>query len=471
MSGAKKRAIYAPDTNFFIQCKDAVEIDWSLVGDADSVLLVVLNEVHREIDKLKSGGNARRAKRARAISSQLRALIFSSEEEIEVRRSGPAVFLTLAPRQDPTREKPEGFDPNSADERIAEEAKACSDSFFDGELTLLSDDGMPLRAAQLLWMKICPVPEQWLLPPEPSEHDRAIQKLNERLVALEKQGPSIKLRLDGDSTSIIGTMLFYPPLSHHFIVHVMDALKAAFPLQQPSAGRATSAIENIFRGLEPEPTEAYLRDLETKHSEWLKKAENFISRLPVIHNLMADAVKEHLVLSNSGSTPAEHLVVDVSAMGSIRLQEPVDEDDEIEVPEFPQPPKPRRMEIFGPMSDYAAGPLFRDSLRGIRFPTNRIARDRHEFYWEFAEPASNSERCLGQCEDFRHSLKDECIQLLLKWDEPSEGTLSGAIKIVVSARNMPVPIEKIIPVRVDVEVGDSEELVRSIVSEELCVVI
>lgn len=468
MSSENKTAIYAPDTNFFIQCKDAVEIDWSLVSDADKVLLVVLNEVHREIDRLKSGGNTRRARRAKAISTQLRSLIVASQEEVELRALGPAVSLRLVPKLDPRRVRPDDHDPTSADERIAEEAMACSEGFFDGKLTLLSHDGMPLRAAKLMGMRVCPVPDDWLLPPEPSDQERIIQKLNERVAALEKQGPMIGLRLDDEAArNITGTLTFYPPLSGVFIGSVMDALKTAFPIQRPVTGRATSSIENIVRGFDPTPTAADVRVHEAEYAEWLQRIEDFIGRLPKIHSLAADGVEAHLVLSNGGSTPAEHLVVDVSAVGSIRLQEPVDEDDKIEVPTVPQPPKPRRNALFGGLSDYMGGPAYRDPLANFRFNTPRVARDRHEFYWDFDKPATSSEHCRGECEDFRHGLKDERIQLLLKWDEPKDGPIAGAIKVVVSARNMPVPVEKTIPVRLDVEVGNSEDLVRSIVLEDL----
>lgn len=467
MNRNDKTATYAPDTNFFIQCKDAAEIDWSLVSDADNVLLVVLNEVHREIDRLKSGGNTRRARRAKAISSQLRSLIVARQEKVELRAAGPAVSLTLAPRLDPKRVKPDDYDPASADERIAEEAKACSEGFFNGMLTLLSHDGMPLRAAQLMGVQVCPVPDVWLLPPEPTDQDRSIQKLNERVAALEKQGPAIGLRLEDDANSITWTLTFYPPLSNHFIEGVMDALKTAFPVQRPSTGKATSSIENIFRGFEPTPTEADIQEHEAKYNEWAQKVEDLISRLPNIHNLAADGIEAFLVLSNSGSTPAEHLVIDISAVGSIRLQEPADEDDRIEIPAIPSPPKPRRHALFGGLGDFSEGPAFRDHLANLRFDMPRVARSRHEFYWDFDEPEMRSEHCRGECEDFRHGLNDERIQLLLTWAEPNEGPITGAIKVVVSARNTPAPVVKTIPVRLDVEIGNSEDLIRSIVLEDL----
>lgn len=472
MNSEDKTAIYAPDTNFFIQCKDAVEIDWSLVSDADKVVLVVLNEVHREIDRLKGGGNTRRARRSRTISSQLRNLIVAGQDESEIKASGPTLSLMLAPKLDPKRAKPDDYDPTSADERIAEEAKACSERFFDGKLTLLSHDGMPLRAGQLMGVDVCPVPDAWLLPPEPSDQDKAIQKLNERVATLEKQSPDISLRLDDEgANSITGMLTYYPPLPDDFIDEVMNAIKDAFPVPRPSTGRATSSLENMVRGFDPTPSEADIRTYEKERQEWIQETADFISRLPDIHSRMADGIEAHLILSNSGATPAEHLVVDVFAMGSIRLQEPVDEDDRIEIPTLPQPPEPRRNSLFGGLYDRIDASAFRDPMTNFRFHTTRIARDRHEFYWDFDEPEARSEHCRGECEDFRHGLKDERIQVLLRFDEPKDTAVAGAIKIVVSARNMPASVERVIPVRIDIEVGNSQDLIRSIVREDLGVLI
>ncbi|HHM5104700.1 TPA: PIN domain-containing protein [Pseudomonas aeruginosa] len=464
---SKKTVVFAPDTNFFIQCKDAVEIEWSRVSNADKVLLVVLNEVHRELDRLKSGGNTRRARRAKAVSSQLRDLIVSDQEEVELRPSDPAVSLRLAPRLDPHRAKPDGYDAASADERIAEEAKACSEEHFDGNLILLSHDGMPLRAAKLMGVQICPIPEAWLLPPEPSDQDRVIQKLSERVAALERQAPVIVLRLEAPNETLIsGKVTFYPPLENAFINGVMEAIRNEFPVRPPNGG--SRPFDNIFRGLEPARSESEMREHESKYNEWLKEVEDVLTRLPCCHNLANEGIEAHLVLSNSGSTPAEHLVVDVSTAGRIRLKEPVEDEDEgeDEIPTIPQPPKVRRLMMFEGLIG-STRPLYQDPLRNFHFATPRPSRDRHEFYWEFDEPESHTKHCRGECEDFRHGLKDERIRLIVRWESPSEHPITAAIKVVISARNLPAPIEKTIPVRLDVEVGDSGDLIRSIILEDL----
>lgn len=460
--------IYAPDTNFFIQCKDAIEIEWSLVCDAEEVVLVVLNEVHREIDRLKNGGNARRARRAKVISSQLRNLIVASQEQIELKTSAPKVFLKLAPRLNPDRIKPANYDASSADERIAEEAKACGEEAFDGNITLLSHDGMPLRAAQLLGVSICPIPDAWLLPPEIGEHERAINKLNERVAALEKQAPVIGFRLEGETAlEISGDLMFYRPLTSDFIESTMDAIRAAYPVQTPSIGKVLSPLENAMRGWAPAPTEADVLDYETKYKQWSEEVENYICRLPQIYNLASDSVDGYLVLTNTGTTPAEHLVVDVSTVGPIRLQEPRDEDEEIEIPAIPAPPTPRRTDSFGGLTDYGSGPFFREPIPKFRMNTSQFARNRHEFYWEFDEPEQLSEHCRGECADFRHGLKDERIRLLLRWDEPKEGAISGAIRVVVSAGNLPISVAETIPIRLNTALGDSESLIKSIIYDDL----
>jgi hypothetical protein len=464
----EKTAIYAPDTNFFIQCKDAAELDWSLVSDAENILIVVLDEVHREIDRLKSDGNTRRARRARAISSKLRSLIVDNQEELALRMSSPAVSLRLAPRLDPKKVKPNNYDSTSADERIATEAKVCSEDFFNEKLTILSHDGMPLRSAKMMGLQACPIPDAWLLPPEPSDKDQAIQKLIARVAALEKQAPIIMLRLEGDAaTNLTGKMTFYPPLTDSFINGVMLVVRRMSSVQQPGAGKATSAFENIIRGLESAPTNAETMEYEERFGKWIQKVEELISRLPSIHNLATDGIEGHIVLSNSGSMPAEHLVIDVLAEGAICLQKAMDEDDKIRIPTIPEPPKPRRYMLLEGLPDYAGGHRILDPLANFRISTPRPARNPHKFYWNFDEPKVASKRCRGECADFRHGLNDERIRLLLRWDEPKAGAIAGAVRIVVSARNLPSPVEKTIPVRLDVAVGDSEELVRSIILKDL----
>ena len=66
---------FAPDTNFFVQCKKADQLAWSDVTVADTIVLIVAKEVQREIDRHKNGGNARRAQRSRDASALFRTFL------------------------------------------------------------------------------------------------------------------------------------------------------------------------------------------------------------------------------------------------------------------------------------------------------------------------------------------------------------------------------------------------------------
>lgn len=55
------------DTNVILQCADLAGLTWSDITDAENVELVVASTVMQEVDRLKSDGNARRARRARAF--------------------------------------------------------------------------------------------------------------------------------------------------------------------------------------------------------------------------------------------------------------------------------------------------------------------------------------------------------------------------------------------------------------------
>lgn len=96
---------YAPDTNFFFHAKSPDQLPWQEMTSAGRVELIVLDEVMRELDRHKSNGNSRSAKRAREAFTKLDPLIDDELEEVVIRSSGPQVVWRLAPFMDPSRSK------------------------------------------------------------------------------------------------------------------------------------------------------------------------------------------------------------------------------------------------------------------------------------------------------------------------------------------------------------------------------
>lgn len=176
-------------TNFFLQCSPAEQLDWKRVTQADEVVLLVVREVRKELDRLKSGGNARRSKRARAASSLLRRFTTEQLDEIELKASGPRLILK---RLGPTDSLPANFQIDSADERVVAEVYAATAVM--GGLTFLSHDTVPLEDAAELGLQAQVIPDDWLLDPGPNELERQLSDVKRRMKALKGAHPTSLLR-------------------------------------------------------------------------------------------------------------------------------------------------------------------------------------------------------------------------------------------------------------------------------------
>lgn len=78
-----------------------------------------------------------------------------------------------------------------------------------------------------------------------------------------------------------------------------------------------------------------------------------------------------------------------------------------------------------------------------------------------------STHCRSDYEDFRYGLKDEQIKLLVRWAEPAGNAIAGALKVLISARNLSSPMETTVPVRFEAQLGDTEAMVTALIEEEL----
>ena len=49
---------YFVDTNFFLQCKNYSEINWSEITSDKEIIIIITRPVQIEIDRLKNDGNS-----------------------------------------------------------------------------------------------------------------------------------------------------------------------------------------------------------------------------------------------------------------------------------------------------------------------------------------------------------------------------------------------------------------------------
>lgn len=459
--------IFVPDTNFFLQCQPAEKIAWKLVTHDSDVLLLVVREVRKELDRLKSGGNQRRSKRARAASAVLRRLTTEGLTEIELRASNPRVVLRTTPRPDPTA-LPVEYRIETPDERIVAEAFSAR-TIVNEELTFLFHDSVPLEDAASLGLLTQVIPEEWLLEPEPSDVERELGDVKRRMKLLEGRVPELAIELPRvvDGTVRLSSP-YFPPLADSFIASAMRAVRKAHPL---------AIAPDVSTLLGRSSTIAYAEEARwaryvTAHTQWLNDVETALGNLS--HHLCEDpnAIKLPLRIANHGHAAAEHLIVRVEVHGHFHLVDIDALEEPDELPElFPQPPAPpsqRGMGGFGDLSFLHGASINPQRYAPLHLPTPVLARDRHTLYLDY--DGERNATCLeGQCADFRHGLPPEEIMLSLERNTIGGEPIRGALSVLVSAGNLTESKKMTFPVLIEPQIEDTEAAARELLKRELSV--
>lgn len=463
--------IYAPDTNFFLQCQPADQINWKLVTSEKEVVLLVVREVRKELDRLKSGGNQRRSKRARAASAILRRLTSEGLMEIELRKAAPRVVLRVAPRP-PIEALPSDYRIESADERIVAEAYATRD-MVDGQITFLSHDTVPLEDAMGLGLRTQVVPEAWLLAPEPSEVERELNDVKRRMKALEGRSPEIGVEIQIDKIDKEGHIRlessYFPLLSDKFIADAIRKVRTKHAIGQNGEapfrlGRAISALEEI--------DEARWTRYTKDHSEWSEKVEFALHDASRYMNEDPHGMKLPLTITNKGSAGAENLIVRIEVLGDFHLVD-VDALEEEDEPSqyFPAPPPRPRSRILESLTgfrsaSYDAPYNFAPQLETMRFVPPHVPKDRHSLYWEYDNDRHAT--CVeGQCQDFRHGLRHDEIVLSLERNAMGDEPIQGALEVLISAGNLAETKRITFPLHIEAKCADTEALIRDLLKREL----
>ena len=90
-----------------------------------------------------------------------------------------------------------------------------------------------------------------------------------------------------------------------------------------------------------------------------------------------------------------------------------------------------------------------------------------EFRWRTAEADALSRHMEGECIDFRHALDPHVKEVHIRAAPECNEELAGVLEIRVSARNVAIPVETMIPVRLRLSPQDAERRAAEVISQEL----
>lgn len=480
-----------PDTNFFLQCKVPAEIPWHEVTEDDEVRLTVCRTVQGEIDRFKGDGRGRRSDRARTVSSWF-AKVVTEGRPLSLRNSSPRVTLELAPRIGRSHAYPPDLDMTRNDDRIVGEVLAHT----AGDAVLLTGDTGIMVTARDEGLAFLAIPDAWRLPPEPDTRDRQLADMQKRLASLERAAPTLKLST-GPTGAGLPTIkrVRYEPLPDTVIDDLLEAMLLQFPAKtdfslEADPGHAASKRMHAFGSIggmggfsewRPPPQEA-IADYHTKHTAWGGAVKGHLRGLHSFLPGTRETTRITWSLANTGTVPAEDLIVEIEALGGLRLIEASAlstlKERSAALPVVPLPPGwkavPRAIggiaslqsmleTMSGDYNSRAVG-SFRiphppmPPIRGLPEP-----RDSQSFYWRDKPSRVLPKRWAFECAEFRHGRTPEAFEVVVFAPLNMPGG-SGAVRFRASARNLPTALEETTRVQIETSVGDTEVEARLLVS-------
>jgi hypothetical protein len=468
------------DTNLFLQCQELSQLPWHEISDAQDVLVLVPRVVQQEVDRLKHDGKSRRAGRARRAASLFREAIEAPQLELILRQQGPRVALSFPPIPDPERLRSTQLDLARPDDRLIEEALAYRASNTGKDVRLLTNDTNAMLTARQCGLPYIAVPEHWLLDPEPDERDKALADALRRVAALERQSPDIKVHVeDADGTTIQklrAEIDQFPSLPEDIVDAMVEEVRSLCLIAEAFEGhglplpsrRKHGPPFDMLRGHYVPPGQEDIDNYrEVEYPRWIQEVRETFKRLPGLLEQPRRRLRLSFVLENSGVRPAENLVVELNALGGLKIAPPADESRaDLEMsPMLPLPPSPptsRYVPGFAESAPFELGlnPTvpFLESIASLH---RQEDRDPHAFYWKGGRPSAAMEEWTLTCKEFRHQVEPERFQVVAL--PPSRSTIEkGALSFRVTASNLPEPVAITLPIAISRIERDTLEVARQI---------
>jgi hypothetical protein len=231
--------MFFTDTNFFLECRKASDLQWHEVdgatsGQGSDIHLMVPSTVITEIERHKTKGNSRTAKRARDASAIFRRALTSPGHVTDLRPANPRVILRLPPVVKVDYSRFPNLDPTRPDHRIA--AEYAEVLKIEPGLTVLTDDTLLTLTVRSLGFEPVLIPESWKLAPEKDKRDDVIERLQDELRTYKQSYPDMSIVLldaGGKEIKALQAKIDVFELEEEKeIEHALASVQARFPMEE-----------------------------------------------------------------------------------------------------------------------------------------------------------------------------------------------------------------------------------------------
>ncbi|MCP1121651.1 PIN domain-containing protein [Robbsia andropogonis] len=479
---ARAMHIFVPDTNFFLQCLDYQRLDWSLATEELVITIAVPRAVQREIDRHKDGGNARRATRARKAWSTFAQVIDSNDNQITVTAGKRTISLELLMPKIKAEDFPD-LDLQNPDDQIVSEVLWLRQQRSEDGVTFISNDTAALATAKSQRIPFQRLPEQWMLPPEKDNRDKTIEELRKSVARLSSQHPELAFNLhDQPEKQVSAQVTLFPALTATEIDSLAHEFSAQFPMttdfpQEAPLRKNGSIFDLVSRSLnslerwQPADAREVKHYQEKAYPAWLQQIRSDLTTIH--HRLNGNLLSTFgLELANTGQKSANNLLVTFQAKGEIIFGVPLrrgDEEDTVqEKPAFTPPPTPPagayvniadRFLAINAAKDYFAR-NFESNAVDLTGLWKEQRHDPNAFYWKPHRPKQRTTEWVLECDEFRHQHEPYATDISFLPTTEAVGNVTGAIRCLAHASNLPERVELVIPVRIQISRGDTVDQVR-----------
>jgi hypothetical protein len=328
-SGIMTKILYLfPHTNLFMQCRALEELGWEQWSAFDEIHLVVSRPVQKEIDRHKSGGGQRLARRGKKAAGLLRDVIIGEGDHKLIRESPPQVKLYVKTHIKPSEALADKLNYHEPDDQLVGAGYAFKMDNPGFDVRILTHDGGPMASAKMAGMAIAVIPDEWFLPPEQSDSDKRIRSLEAEVARLKQAEPDFSiasLNLEGEERDEIeDEVVFYELITDVELASLMAELRERFPIatdfglrekgeRVSRQGLASFGID--IKEVFTPATDQAIADYHEEHKKWLAECEKILRSLHIALRKNERPPIFVFRVSNNGTRPAEDALVTITATG------------------------------------------------------------------------------------------------------------------------------------------------------------
>lgn len=357
------------DANIALEGRPLTDLPWQEL-DADGPIIALMTPTAmNEVDSKKQDG--RLGKRAREFN-RLIGSVAAGGPPIVIRESSPRVELALSRASRIPWDQLDDLDPNDGDSCIVAEALHARDMNADGKI-VVSHDIKSIRLASDHDMQTLHVTDDWLRAPEPSPHDKEVQRLKGKLAEYEAKEPEFEINieiLDGEPVSVVQ------------IEDLTDAERARIERKIIADNPKRDQARNGAYGMIPEPA-LYDSSYDDRYKAYLQRIPEFMANYEQRLERLFNQTRFRVSVANVGKMQAENLLIEVNVSSGWLHDRYV-----YVSPAGPTAPEPRATPLFG-------------GFDLNRLPTVPYQARRHEF--AFKDAPNWRSWFSVTCEDFRNT--------------------------------------------------------------------